>query len=232
MHLEASIMADANAADRVRETGSLGGLTFRLPATNLVFTSKGPVHIEGPVSQAELERYHLDEGLKKFRPALQQMQALIGIAGMPESFVYIARHGMTIVGYVTFLPPDIYLCWGTEPLPGMLELGVIEASPEWRRMGIGGQLMREAFKDERFEDYLIISMEFAWHWDLDNSGLSLWKYRKMLTGVLAGFGFELWHTNDPDILSHPANTFMVRTGRQVSPGRVERLKKLCTQIKP
>lgn len=225
-------MAGTDSKGIVREMGSLGTLTFRLPATSMVLTTKGAVHIAGPVSSHTLERYRLDEGLKKFRPASQQMKALMEIAEMPESYVYIARHGKTIVGYVTFLPPDVYLCWGTEPIPGMLELGVIEVAPEWRRMGIGSRLMGEAFKGELYEDYLIISMEFAWHWDLDNSGLSLWKYRKMLTGALAAFGFELWHTNDPDILSHPANTFMVRTGRKVSPERVEHLKKLCTQIKP
>lgn len=225
-------MAGIGSVRKIREIGSLGRLTFRLPSTSVVFTTKGTVRLEGPVGPLELRGYHLDEGLKKFRPAAKQLKALVGIAGMPESFVYIARHEKTVVGYVTFLPPDIYLCWGTEPIPGVLELGVIEASPEWRRMGIGSQLLREAFGSGKFEDYLIISMEFAWHWDLNNSGLSLWKYRKMLTGFLAGFGFELWHTNDPDILSHPANTFMVRTGKKVSQERIDRLRKLCTQIKP
>lgn len=201
------------------------------PVSSALITSHGLVFVEGPVSADKLDEYRLDEGLKKFRTAEQQKQAMVEIAALPDSYVYVARQKKTVIGYVLFLPPDEYLCWGNNQVPGLLELGAIEVAPTWRRKGIGSALLREAFKNEAFEDYLIISMEFSWHWDLDSTKLSLWEYRQMLIDKLGHFGFELWQTNDLDILSHPANTFMVRAGRYVPHDRVELLKKLCVSKK-
>lgn len=207
----------------------LSHISIPLPGSGAIITSKGPVFIEGPVSPSILHGYRLDEGLRKFRTAEQQKKALEGIAALPEGYVFIARHGKLILGYVTFLPPEEYLCWGNDRIPGLMELGAIEVSPDWRRKGIGLGLLREAFKNDVFEDYLVISMEFSWHWDLEKTRLTLWEYRQMLIDVLSNFDFDLWDTNDPDILSHPANTFMVRVGKQVPQDRVERLKRICTQ---
>ncbi len=201
------------------------------PASSALITSRGLVFIEGPVSPEKLHEYRLDEGLKKFRTAEQQKLAMEGIAALPESYVYIARQKKTVIGYVMFLPPDEYLCWGNDQIPGLLELGAIEVTPAWRRKGIGSALLREAFKGNTLEDYLIISMEFSWHWDLENSKLTLWEYRQMLIDQLGHFSFELWSTNDLDVLSHPANTFMVRVGRYVPEERVDRLKRLCVSRK-
>ncbi len=205
----------------------LSHLSIPLPGSGTIITNHGPVFVEGPMRASTLHGYHLDASLSKFRTPEQQKKALEEIAELPDGYVYIARHGKTIIGYVTFLPPEPYMCWGNDIVPGLMELGVIEVSPEWRRKGVGLGLLRETFKNDKFEDYLIISMEFAWHWDTTNTGLSTWQYRQMLIDVLGQFGFELWHTNDVDILSHPANTFMVRIGKRVPDDRIERLKNLC-----
>jgi acetoin utilization protein AcuA len=142
--------------------------------------------------------------------------------------VFIVESGHVIVGYVIFCPPDEYLKWGNDQIPGLLELGAIEISPNWRHEGLGIKLLREVFKTDIFEDYLIISMEYYWHWDTDKSELSLWEYRNMLARVLGTFGFEQWKTDDPDITSHPANTFMVRAGRRIPGEWIERMKIIAT----
>ena len=30
------------------------------------------------------------------------------------------------------------------------------------------------------EDYLVITTEYYWHWDLKGTGLTVWDYRKMM----------------------------------------------------
>ena len=30
------------------------------------------------------------------------------------------------------------------------------------------------------EDYLVITTEYYWHWDLKGTGLNVWDYRKMM----------------------------------------------------
>jgi acetoin utilization protein AcuA len=184
----------------------------------ILISDRGPVVVEGPVSAVKLRDYQLDEGLKMFRCAEQQKKALIDIAGS-DGFVFVARFGKKVIGYVTYLPPDTYLNWGDSEVPDLLELGAIEVSNDWRRRGIGEALLRESFNRDTFENHIVISTEYYWHWDLEKSGLSIWEYSNMLSSVLGKYGFELWNTNDPDILSHPANTFMVRVGNRV-PGEV------------
>lgn len=205
----------------------LARLEFQPSHGDIFITDQGPLLIEGPVGAKEMHGYHLDDGLKMFRSAKQQKKALEDIAASLDGFVFIARFGKTIVGYVTFLSPDEYLCWGNKEIDNLLELGAIEVSDNWRRKGIGVRLLEEAFKDGRFEDFIIISTEYYWHWDLEKSGLSIWEYRNMLVDVLSRHGFELWKTNDPDIVSHPANTLMVRTGKRVAREKIIRMKGIC-----
>lgn len=193
-----------------------------------IIAGRGPIILRGPVNSEELTSYQIDKALNSFRPARQQLKALIEIASLDDGYVFIVESGKVIVGYVIFCPPDEYLKWGNDQIPGLLELGAIEISPNWRHEGLGVKLLREVFKTGIFEDYLIISMEFYWHWDTDKSELSLWEYRNMLSRVLGTFGFEQWKTDDPDITSHPANTFMVRAGKRIPNEWIERMKVIAT----
>lgn len=198
----------------------------------IIVTDQGPVLVEGPVSPSRLHRFSIDSGLRMFRQAEQQKKALEDIAAMPNGFVFIARSGNTVVGYVTFLTPDAYLCPGAQDVPGLLELGAIEVSSNWRRRGLGVSLLKEAFRNDKFEDYIIISTEYYWHWDLEKTGLSIWEYRGMLVDVLRTHGFEIWNSTDPDVLSHPANTFMVRVGKRVPAQNIEQVRNVCSLKSP
>lgn len=177
-------------------------------------TPRGEVIIEGPAPGDYLESLSMNGNLNNFRPAQKQKQALINIARMPNSLIYIARHQKEIVGYVTFHPPDEYTRWSKHPR--VLEMGGIEISPDWRNCKIGLNLLKVGFAAKFLEDFIAITMEYAWHWDLRNSGLDVWKYQKMLTGMFAGAGLKTISTDDPDILEHPANVLMAKIGPRVS----------------
>lgn len=176
-------------------------------------SSLGEVFVEGPVAAHDLEKMYLNEKLTNFRPPDRQKEALITISKMPEGMIYVARHGLEIIGYVTFHYPDKYSRWSKHPR--VLELGGIEVSPDWRNYGIGVALLKEAFANPVMEDYIVVTIEFCWHWDLTRTKLAMFEYQRMLAKLFGVVGLEKRATDDPDILEHPANVLMVRIGINV-----------------
>lgn len=177
-------------------------------------TSLGKILIEGPVETAKLEELYMNDRLTIFRPPDKQKEALLLISSLPEGMVYVARCGLEIIGYVTFHYPDDFSRWSKHP--AVLELGGIEISPHWRKCGIGVALLREAFSNPVMENYIMVTVEFCWHWDLKASGLELFAYQKMLAKLFGSVGLIRRATDDPDINEHPANVLMVRVGVNVS----------------
>ena len=176
-------------------------------------TSLGEVLVEGPAQAATLEKLYLNEKLTNFRPPERQKEALMTISKMPEGMIYIARHGLEIIGYVTFHYPDRYSRWSKHPQ--VLELGGIEISPDWRKCGIGVALLKEAFTNPVMENHIVVTIEFCWHWDLKRTGLEIFEYQRMLARLFGSVGLEKRLTDDPDITEHPANVLMVRVGKNV-----------------
>lgn len=192
-----------------------------------VLTSGGPVYLEGPVTAGELERLSINDELKNFRSPGRQKEALIITARSPEGLVYIARHQQEIVGYVMFHPPSSYTRWSKHPR--LLELGAIEVSRRWQRQGIARALLQAAFSNRTLEEYVIITTEFYWHWDLKGSGLDVWSYQRMLNRLFGSAGFKKRRTDDPEILEHPANMLMVRFGKNLSSTYIKAFEELTYQ---
>lgn len=182
--------------------------------TKQLTTDKGTVIIEGPVSQINLESLEMDEGLGNFRSPVRQKEALVHIAGLPEGMVYTARMDQAIVGYLLFHFPNEFSRWNRHPR--LMELGAIEISRGWQKRGLAKALLGAAFTNQVFEEFIVITTEFHWHWDLKNSGLNVWEYRDMLKRLFGSVGFKRRHTDDPEILEHQANMLMVRVGNNVS----------------
>lgn len=184
------------------------------PADMIIETPSGTIHIEGPVKSTDIENLQMDEELKNFRPPVKQKKALMQIADSSDGMLYIIRYENTIVGYVSFHGADPYSRWSKHPK--ILELGAIELSFHWRKFKLAKKLLKVAFENPVMEDFIILTLEFSWHWDLENTRLDLWNYQKMLTNVFGSVGLIKMSTNDPDILEHPANVLMVRIGKNVS----------------
>lgn len=189
-------------------------------------TSIGEVIVEGPVTGEQLARYTFHEGLKAFRQPEQQHKALIGIADLPEGRIIVARHDLLVLGYVTYLYPDPMERWAQDPIENMLELGAIEVVNETRGMGLGRALLDISFQDEAMEQYLVITNEYYWHWDLRGTNRTVWEYRKMMDRMMKTANFEEFATDDPEISSHPANCLMARIGKHVKLETMERFDRL------
>jgi len=182
--------------------------------TSRIECDKGEIFIEGPVSAEYLKGLDFDENLRNFRVADRQKQSLCEIACSPDGFLYIARDGDTVIGYVTFHYPDPYTRWHRHPM--VLELGAIEVSPQWRKYRMGRHLLLQAFTNPLMRIHIVITMEYCWHWDLENCRMSLWQYQIMLTRLFGAVGLQKVETDDPEILEHPANVLMVRIGEDVT----------------
>ncbi|SDN75226.1 GNAT family N-acetyltransferase [Halobacillus sp. SY10] len=189
-------------------------------------TEHGPVIVEGPLPSEDLEKYTFHEGLTAFRPPEKQFEAIKGIADFEEGRIIIARHNEEIIGYVTYLHPDPLERWSEGSMEDLIELGAIEVIPEFRGYRIGSRLLRVSMMDEYMENYIIISTEYYWHWDLKGTGLNIWDYRKVMEKMMAAGGLTPSPTDDPEIISHPANCLMVKIGRHVSDSSVEQFDKL------
>ncbi|MCG7344427.1 GNAT family N-acetyltransferase [Sporosarcina sp. ACRSL] len=186
----------------------------------------GDLVIEGPISGSELAKLEFHEDLVAFRPPEQQRKALIEIADLPEGRILIARHMNEIVGYVTYLYPDPLERWSKGKMENLIELGAIEVIPKFRSGGVGKALLEVSMMDDAMEDYIILTTEYYWHWDLKGTKLNVWEYRKVMEKMMNAGGLEYYATDDPEISSHPANCLMARIGKRVDQESIEQFDHL------
>lgn len=189
-------------------------------------TKNGTLLIEGPIHAGQLDDLEFHQDLVSFRPAPQQHKALVEIAELPEGRMVIAREHDVIIGYVTFLYPDPLERWSEGNMADLIELGAIEVIPRFRGQGVGKELLKVSMMDDAMEDYIIITTEYYWHWDLKGTGLSVWEYRKVMEKMMNAGGLEWYATDDPEICSHPANCLMVRVGKRVGQKSIQQFDRL------
>lgn len=189
----------------------------------------GDIVIEGPISADELANLDFHEDLVAFRPPAQQHKALIEIAGLPEGRILIVRELNEVVGYVTYVYPDPLERWSEGNIENLIELGAIEVIPKFRGGGVGKSLLKVSMMDDAMEDYIVITTEYYWHWDLKGTGLNVWEYRKVMEKMMHAGGLEYYATDDPEISSHPANCLMARIGKRIGPDTVQQFDNLRFQ---
>jgi acetoin utilization protein AcuA len=189
-------------------------------------TPHGDLIIEGPISAKALSGYEFHEDLVAFRPPRQQHQALIEIAALPEGRIIIARDLHTIVGYVTYLYPDPLERWSEGKMEDLIELGAIEVIPKYRGCSVGKNLLIVSMMDDAMEDFITITTEYYWHWDLKGTGLNVWEYRKVMEKMMNAGGLVYYATDDPEISSHPANCLMAKIGKRVPNESIEKFDRL------
>jgi acetoin utilization protein AcuA len=182
----------------------------------------GEIVVEGPVTPDRIQELTFHEGLKAFRPAPKQQAALVGIAELPEGRIIIARSEELVVGYVTYLFPDPMERWSEAQMDNLLELGAIEIAAPYRSGGLAKALLEVSFLDDAMNDYIVMSTEYYWHWDLDSTKLSVWEYKEVMKKVMGSVGMEQFATDEPEICSHPANMLMARFGTRVDLESIER----------
>lgn len=189
----------------------------------------GDLIVEGPVSSEIIANLEFHEDLIAFRPSPQQHKALIEIAKRPEGRIIIVRAFNEIVGYVTYVYPDPLERWSEGNIENLIELGAIEVIPKFRAGGVGKALLNVSMMDDAMEDYIIITTEYYWHWDLKGTGLTVWEYRKLMEKMMNVGGLKHYATDEPEISSHPANCLMARIGERIESETIQQFDHLRFQ---
>ncbi|MRG87722.1 GNAT family N-acetyltransferase [Salinibacillus xinjiangensis] len=187
---------------------------------------KDTITIEGPLTGQQLSQYKFHEGLKAFRPPQKQFEALIEIADFEEGRILVARTNDTIIGYVTYLHPDPLERWSEFNMENLIELGAIEVAAEYRSYKIGSTLLKVSMMDDYMENYIILTTEYYWHWDLKGTGLSVWEYRYVMEKMMGAGGLKPFPTDDPEIGSHPANCLLAYIGKNVPQESIDQFEEL------
>ena len=87
-------------------------------------------------------------------------------------------------------------------------------------------MLELSIKDHFVENYIIITTEYYWHWDLKNSGLDVYEYKNLMIKLMKRAGYEVFQTNDPEITGHPANTLMARIGRNINDEQMQQFDEI------
>lgn len=184
------------------------------------------VTIEGPVDSDTLKTYTFDDELTSFRRPSEQFQALIEIADLPEGRIIVSHINKHIVGYIIFVYPDPLERWSDGNHPFIIELGAVEVALSFRSYGLAGKMLELATYDDFIENYIIITTEYYWHWDLKNSGLDVYEYKNLMIRLMQHANFEVFQTNDPEITGHPANTLMARIGKNINDKQMQQFDEI------
>jgi len=189
-------------------------------------TAHGNLIIEGPIPSKQLASLEFHKDLVAFRPPALQHKALIEIADLPEGRIIIAKAHETVVGYVTYLHPDPLERWSEGKMSNLIELGAIEVIPKYRGASVGKSLLKVSMMDDYMDNYITITTEYYWHWDLKGTGLNVWEYRKVMEKMMKAGGLEWFATDDPEICSHPANCLMVKIGKNVNQDSIQQFDRI------
>ncbi len=111
-------------------------------------------------------------------------------------------------------------------MQNLIELGAIEVIPKYRGSGVGKSLLKVSMMDDALEDFIVITTEYYWHWDLKGTGLNVWEYRKVMEKMMQAGGLEYYATDEPEISSHPANCLMAKIGSRVDQDSIQQFDQL------
>ncbi|MDM8524187.1 hypothetical protein QUF80_12525 [Desulfococcaceae bacterium HSG8] len=98
----------------------------------------------------------------------------------------------------------------------MMEVSVIEVSRPWRSSGIARDILRLVTDHPLREDRIFYMVGYSWTWDLDGTGIPPMTYRDMMIRLFSTCGFEIFQTNEPNIMMRPENLFMARIGSSIT----------------
>ena len=191
---------------------------------------RGFLRILRACSPEVLRTLSLDAGIGRFpryRSIISGIHTLQKVAVLPNANVTVTLSPtQQIVGYIECSYPDAVEGWRDNADGLCYELGAIEVSRNWRRLGIAQEMVATILADEFIETKVFFLTGYSWHWDTDQTGLSVYAYRNVLVRLFRPFGFQVYLTNNPEIRMSSANVLMARLGRHVTVQQRERFQKM------
>ncbi|HTK08143.1 MAG TPA: acetoin utilization protein AcuC [Ktedonobacteraceae bacterium] len=182
--------------------------------SKILHTSRGQVLLRDFCPPSFVERLHADSGLHAFaRLPEREYQLLRDISQNADSALTLAyTPNGEIVGQVTIAPADDW--W--EGIENLYEVAV-EVSSHWRGLGIARNLLAYALALDAREDMIFFAIGLSWHWEAEELGISIYRYRELLTHLFSAQGFKEYPTTEPNVSMEPANVLLARIGSRVDP---------------
>jgi len=174
-------------------------------------------------------RSHIPEYEKRmgYYSILAKKESLIKAASQPDANVTLAyTDNKEIIALSILQYPDSAERWLRVGERIMMEVSVIEVSRKWRSVGIAGELLRVLMEHPLKEERIFYMVGYSWTWDLNGTGISAVDYRQMMTALFSRHGFQVFKTNEPNILLRPENLFMARIGADISKAVQKQFKKV------
>jgi acetoin utilization protein AcuA len=207
-----------------RPGGRAPSISASMPAgrTRTLHLPGGTVHLRDRCPESAIKRMRVADGMQAFaRSPERERDLLRRIAARSENDLVIAHTADgEIIGEVSLAPAEGR--WAD--VDGVYEAAV-EVAPAWRGTGLGEALLRFAFEASFVEQLVVIALGVSWHWDLAQAGLTPWEYRDRLVRLFKAAGFEIFPTDDPEIMSGDANVLMARVGRDAPHGTYEQFSR-------
>jgi acetoin utilization protein AcuA len=189
---------------------------------------KGRILIENYYPADKLDRLEVDDGIKMFsrHHPDRQKQALLNVARSEEGNVVTAVKGDDLVAYIGIHHSSEKERWGKPGYDWLFEFGAIEVSADYREIGLADGMLAVTFEDPFYEDKIMLTTGFTWHWDLEGTGMNKMEYHDLGVRLFGKYGFMEMATDEPNIQMDNANLFMVRIGRDSSFSRYQKFATL------
>ncbi len=180
--------------------------------TRTLTTSRGAILLRDFCPPSLIERLQPDSGLNTFARIPEREHALLlNIAKSPDCALTVAHTTAgTIVGEVTIAPADEW--W--EGIENLYEVA-IEVSSHWRGQGIARHMLSFALELDALEDMILFAIGLSWHWDTEGLGISVYRYRELISHLFGTLGFKEYPTTEPNVTMEPFNVLLARIGKRV-----------------
>ena len=181
-------------------------------------TKRGKIIISSFCNPDDIASLSFMEAYTKYagyRSIVSKKETLIKAASHPGTNVTLAFNpDGKIVGFgiLEYSPPEER--WTRVGDRIMMAVSVIEVGRPWRSLGISKNLLRFLVDHPLKEERIFYMVGYSWTWDLE--GVSARDYRNRLISMFSQQGFEIYQTNEPNIMIRPENLFMARIGANIS----------------
>jgi acetoin utilization deacetylase AcuC-like enzyme/GNAT superfamily N-acetyltransferase len=180
--------------------------------TKTLTTTRGLILLRDFCPPSLIERLQPDSGLNTFARIPEREHALLlNIAKSPDCALTVAHTTAgDIVGEVTIAPADEW--W--EGIENLYEVA-IEVSSHWRGLGIARHMLSFALELDALEDMILFAIGLSWHWDTEGLGISVYRYRELISHLFGSLGFTEYPTTEPNVSMEPFNVLLARIGKRV-----------------
>ncbi len=179
---------------------------------------KGIISLENYYPAEKLEQLTVDPGIRMFsrNNPDRQKKALVKVARLEGGNVIAGIVDDLLVSYIGMHHPSERERWGKPGYPWLFELGAIEVSRNYREIGLAENMLQLTFDDPFYDDKVVLTTAFTWHWDLEGTGMDKMRYRELFIHLAEKFSFIEMATDEPNVTMDSANLFLVRLGKNVS----------------